>query len=118
MYLTDYDRVSTVSQCAEQEASRFRSKKILVTNLNIGERERIRMTKGGAKGGFRCELDVQHLKGIRHTIFVSSWVTNHEVDLVNSSLDVWSQVTLGKALAVKRVACNNDFRIFLRSSSC
>lgn len=52
--------------------------------------EGIRVTKGGAKGSFGCGLDMLSLEEIGNTIFISSWVTNHEVDLVNSSLDVWS----------------------------
>lgn len=58
MYLTVYNRVSTISRYAKQVVSRFRSEEILVTNLNISEMEGLRVTKGGAKSSFRSELDV------------------------------------------------------------
>lgn len=44
-------------------------------------------------------------------MFISRWITDHEVDLVNCSLDVCSQLILGKGIPVKGVACSNDLKI-------
>ena len=64
-------------------------------------------------------MQIRHaiLKRIERTIFVGSWVPNHEVDLVNGRLDVWSQLILGNTLAVERVAFGKIFRNRFRSSS-